>query len=121
MRLFASGRPIESRPARLAACEVSKRANNTFLYCVRLDAFIYCDEDTSYDADEADMQFLRSSSNFLTVDEFEKIIEKLELESRDQVVSLHEFHRDHPELLIEPLTKVYDYWIERKMVGRFRL
>ncbi|KAI6235521.1 Enhancer of polycomb-like protein 1-like isoform X1 [Aphelenchoides besseyi] len=76
--------------------------------------FDFCDEDTSYDADEVDMQFLESNGHFISLDEFEKIIEKLEVDSRDRILSLHEFHRQHPEVLIEKLERIYDYWIERR-------
>jgi CCR4-NOT transcriptional regulation complex NOT5 subunit len=78
--------------------------------------FEFCDEDTSYDADEEDLEFLRENNNFISLDEYEKIIEKLEVSSRERVPSMHEFHQQHPELVLEHLERVYDFWISRRMV-----
>ncbi|KAI6241014.1 Enhancer of polycomb-like protein 1-like protein [Aphelenchoides fujianensis] len=62
---------------------------------LRRSAFDFCDDDTSYDADEADAEFLETNGNFVSLDE--------------------NFHRCHPEIVIEKLERIYDYWLERRI------
>jgi hypothetical protein len=78
--------------------------------------FDFFDDDFSYDADEEDLQFLQENNFFISLDHYENVIEKLEMASRERVPSLHEFHQQHPELVLEQLERVYDFWISRRMV-----
>ncbi|KAI6177090.1 Enhancer of polycomb-like protein [Aphelenchoides bicaudatus] len=72
-------------------------------------------DDSSYDCDEEDMQFLQENNFFITVDQYENIIEKLEMSSRERIPSLHEFYQQHSEFILENLELVYDFWISRRM------
>ncbi|CAD5222447.1 unnamed protein product [Bursaphelenchus xylophilus] len=76
--------------------------------------FEFCDDDTSYDADEHDNEWLERNNNFISIDEFELMIEKLEVMAGDRIPYLDEVTQKHPELDCEVIVKVYDYWVERK-------
>lgn len=86
------------------------------LTIVCLGEYDFCDEDTSYDADEEDEAWLSLEGAFITLDEFEAIIEKLEVMSRERIPDCDEVAQKHPELEVSALEKVFDYWLAKRGV-----
>lgn len=77
--------------------------------------FDFCDDDTSYDADEQDVEWLKSNNNFISIDEFEFLVEKLEVLAHGRIPDLDDFLQKHPEVELSVAEKAFDYWLTRKM------
>lgn len=68
-----------------------------------------------YDADSEDEEWLKTHDN-INIDEFEKIIERLEVASRNDIVQPMEARALLQRFDEQMVDDVYDYWLQKRKV-----
>lgn len=71
--------------------------------------------DGVYDADSEDEEWLKTHDN-ISVDEFEKIMERLEVASRSDIVQPMEARALLQRFDEQTVDDVYDYWLQKRKV-----